>query len=128
MSETSVAILLVAFVLAGLFAARRLRGPKAPARQPPYLIALAALADGDEETAFKEFRNAVRLDSSNVDAYLRLGDLLRKRGDLERALQLHRELTLRRGLDADSEARVQESLCKAAAASADDLHSLSQSR
>jgi lipopolysaccharide biosynthesis regulator YciM len=111
-SETSVAILVVAFVLAGIFAARRLSRPKPGARQPPYLIALAALADGDEETAFREFRNAVRLDSSNVDAYLRLGDLLRKRGDLDRALQLHRELTLRRGLDPDAEARVQESLCR----------------
>ena len=112
MSETSVALLLVALILAGIVAARRLRRPGPGARRPPYLTALAALIDGDEETAFREFKNAVRLDSSNVDAYLRLGDLLRKRGDMDRALQLHRELTTRRGLDPETESRIQESLCK----------------
>jgi len=74
--------------------------------------ALAGLIDGDEETAFREFKNAVRLDSTNVDAYLRLGDLLRKRGDIDRAFQLHRELTTRRGLDPDTEARIQQALCR----------------
>ncbi|MFN8176422.1 MAG: tetratricopeptide repeat protein [bacterium] len=112
MSGTSVALLLVALVLGGIFAARRMRRPKVGGRRPPYLAALAALIDGDEETAFREFRNAVRLDSSNVDAYLRLGDLLRKRGDIDRAFQLHRELTTRRGLDPDTEARIQEALCR----------------
>jgi len=111
-SDSGVALLLVALVLAGIVAARRMRRPRPGARRPPYLVALSALIDGDEETAYREFRNAVRMDSSNVDAYLRLGDLLRGRGDLERALQLHRELTTRRGLDPDTEARVQESLCQ----------------
>lgn len=107
-----VALLLVVVVVAGVLAARRLRRPGPGTRRPPYLVALSAMIDGDEETAFREFRNAVREDSSNVDAYLRLGDLLRKRGDVDRALQLHRELTTRRGLEPDLEARVQESLCQ----------------
>ena len=112
MSETSVALLLVALVLAGILAARRMRRPRPGVRRPPYLAALAGLIDGDEETAFREFKNAVRLDSTNVDAYLRLGDLLRKRGDIDRAFQLHRELTTRRGLDPDTEARIQQALCR----------------
>jgi lipopolysaccharide biosynthesis regulator YciM len=111
-SDAAVALLLVALVLAGIVAARRFRRPRPGARRPPYLAALAALIDGDQETAYREFRNAVRQDSSNVDAYLRLGDLLRERGDIDRALQLHRELTTRRGLDGDTEARIQEALCR----------------
>lgn len=112
MSGELVALLLVVVVLAAVLAARRWRRPGPGAKRPPYLVALSAMIDGDEETAFREFRNAVREDSSNVDAYLRLGDLLRKRGDTDRALQLHRELTTRRGLDPQLEARVQESLCE----------------
>ena len=112
MSEPVVALLLVVVVFAGILLARRFRRPGPGTKRPPYLLALSAMIDGDEETAFREFKNAVRDDSSNVDAYLRLGDLLRKRGDVDRALQLHRELTTRRGLDPELEARVQESLCR----------------
>jgi lipopolysaccharide biosynthesis regulator YciM len=75
-------------------------------RRPPYLVALGALVDGDRELAFRELKAAVRMDSSNVDAYLRLGNLYRDHGDTERALQIHRELTTRRGLDEGTRSRV----------------------
>jgi lipopolysaccharide biosynthesis regulator YciM len=91
-----------------------LRGRRSSAkdRRPPYLVALGALIDGDKETAFTELKNAVRRDSSNVDAYLRLGDLFRERGDAERALHLHRELTARAGLDDLERARIHEALAR----------------
>ncbi|MCA9752476.1 MAG: tetratricopeptide repeat protein [bacterium] len=88
------------------------RRPNGRARRPPYLTALSALVDDDRETAFRELKNAVREDSTNADAYLRLGDLFRERGDLDRALQIHRELTTRRGLDEDLRARVAMSLAR----------------
>jgi tetratricopeptide (TPR) repeat protein len=81
-------------------------------RPPPYLVALGALADGDEPTAFEELKNAVRENSGNVDAYLRLGDLFRRRNDPERALHIHRELAVRKGLPRATESRIQESLCR----------------
>jgi lipopolysaccharide biosynthesis regulator YciM len=73
---------------------------------------LGALIDGDEDTAFRELKNAVQVDSSNVDAYLRLGDLFRKRGDAERALHLHRELATRGGLPKSVRSRVHEAICR----------------
>ena len=81
-------------------------------RPPPYIAALGALIDGDEETALAEFKNAVRLDSSNVDAYLRLGSLMRRRGDLERAFHLHRELSTRTAIPKSTMARVHEELSR----------------
>ncbi len=78
--------------------------------RPPYIVALGALADGDQESAFAQLKNAVRLDSTNVDAYLRLGDLFRQRSDAERAFQIHRELTTRSSLAAADRVRVQHSL------------------
>ncbi|MGQ0721606.1 MAG: tetratricopeptide repeat protein [Candidatus Eiseniibacteriota bacterium] len=81
-------------------------------KRPPYIAALGALVDGDEETAIAELKNAVREDSSNVDAYLRLGDLFRRRNDAERAYQLHRELASRPGLDRSDMARVQLALAR----------------
>jgi lipopolysaccharide biosynthesis regulator YciM len=108
------AILLAALALAAVAVAVWLWGrrPEGGDRRPPYHIAMAALVDDDKETAFRELKNAVRLDSSNVDAYLRLGDLFRERGDAERALQIHRELTTRSGLDANTRSRVLRALCR----------------
>jgi len=85
---------------------------KARARRPPYIVALGALVDGDEETALAELKAAVRQDTNNVDAYLRLGDLFRRRGDNERAYQLHRELASRPGLPKDEMAKVQTALSR----------------
>jgi lipopolysaccharide assembly protein B len=102
------AIALLSLVLRSILHRRPARGD----RRPPYLVALGALIDDEEEIAFAELRNAVRLDSSNVDAYLRLGTLLRRRGNTSRALQVHRELTARAGLDDDMRARIQRELCR----------------
>jgi len=108
----ALALAVLVGVLAAVVAAV-LRGQRArEGRRPPYLVALGALADGDEETAFLELKNAVRADTGNVDAYLRLGDLMRRRKDPERALHLHRELAVRKGLSRESLARIHESLCR----------------
>ncbi|MDP6462071.1 MAG: hypothetical protein QF904_04660 [Gemmatimonadota bacterium] len=103
----AVALGIVAFIGAKSWSAfRRNRAD----RTPPYILALRALADGDDETALTQFREAAREGSGGVDAYLRLGELFRQRGDARRAFQVHRELTTRRGLSRTVRARVQRSL------------------
>jgi lipopolysaccharide biosynthesis regulator YciM len=70
-------------------------------RQPDdrlYIEALRALLDNRDEEAFSKFREVVAGDSSNIDAYLRLGDILKKYGKADKALQVHRDLTLRHNL------------------------------
>ncbi len=63
-----------------------------------YIEGLRALLDGRDEWAFSRFRDVVAEDSSNIDAYLRIGGILRKYGKPDKALQVHRDLTLRHGL------------------------------
>ena len=60
-----------------------------------YVQALVDLLNGDDVGAFAKLRQVVAEDSSNIDAYLRLGKILREHGKPERALQVHRDLTLR---------------------------------
>jgi len=70
-------------------------------RQPVsslYVEALVALLDGKQESAFTKLRQVVADDSNNIDAYLRLGQILRENNQPDRALQVHRDLTLRSGL------------------------------
>ena len=63
-----------------------------------YIEALQDLLDGNQGTAFSKLRQVVAEDSNNLDAYLRLGQILRENKRPERALQVHKDLTLRGGL------------------------------
>ncbi len=80
------------------------RSKKKPLETPQenYILGLKALLQGQNDDAYRFFKNAVSGDTENVDAYLRLGELLRKRGAVERAYHIHWELSLRRNLT-DSE-------------------------
>jgi lipopolysaccharide assembly protein B len=71
---------------------RKGKDPKA------YIEGLRALLDGHDEKAFGCFRDVVAEDSNNIDAYLRIGGILRKYGKPDKALQVHRDLTLRHGI------------------------------
>lgn len=71
-----------------------------------YVEALKDLLDGRQESAFSKLRQAVAEDSTNLDAYLRLGRILRDHKKPDRALQVHKDLTLRRGLDPKQKAAV----------------------
>ncbi len=105
-----VAILVAAAILVVVWGVRSRRGPRDA--RPPYILALSALADGDPASALEEFKNAVRIDSTNVDAYLRLGDLFRDRGEPERGHQIHRELATRHKLSTGLRSKIHLSLCR----------------
>ena len=63
-----------------------------------YLDALRNLLDGKHEAAFTKLRQVIAEDTANIDAYLRLGQILREHNRADRALQVHKDLTLRFGL------------------------------
>ncbi|MEK7317386.1 MAG: tetratricopeptide repeat protein, partial [Candidatus Eisenbacteria bacterium] len=92
----AVAGLLGAIGYAAWLLSRDAAGPK-PIPDPPYERALGALLNGDREEAIRALLETVRQDSGNVDATIHLGNLLREKGDAERASRLHRELTVRAG-------------------------------
>jgi lipopolysaccharide biosynthesis regulator YciM len=66
-----------------------------------YFEALRDLLDGRQESAFTKLRQVVAEDASNLDAYLRLGQILRENNQPDRALQVHRDLTHRPDLTRD---------------------------
>jgi lipopolysaccharide biosynthesis regulator YciM len=75
-----------------------------------YLEALKEMIRGDEESAFRLLKRVVGEDTGNIDAYLKLGDILRRRGDLAAALQIHRHLTVRTDLNAQTRKELLKSL------------------
>lgn len=72
----------------------------------PYLEALIALLENNEETAMKKLKETLNLDTNLVDAYIRLGNLYRKKGDCSRAIQIHQSLTVRPTLKKEEEKKV----------------------
>ena len=86
---------------------RRRRGGK---RRSRYIDALYALIEGRREDAFVLLSQAVKNGEEAVDAYIQLGDLMREKGQAEKALQLHRGLTVRKGLVYEDEKAIQLSI------------------
>src|SRR4030066_876652 len=78
--------------------------------QEIFVEGLMALASGNHKVAYQKFRSVVQQDTENVDAYLMLGNLLRQRGKAEKALQIHKELTIRPSLTEAKRIQVQKSL------------------
>ncbi|HUV37434.1 MAG TPA: tetratricopeptide repeat protein [Patescibacteria group bacterium] len=107
------AVLILAILL--WFQRTRRRG----SRRSAYIDALYALIDGRRDDALQLLTNAVRNGESDVDAYLQLGNLLREKNKPEKALQLHRGLSVRRDLGYEDEKRIQLAI-------ADDLASLNK--
>lgn len=75
-----------------------------------YIEGLRSIISGDDQNAFVKLRQAVDRDTENIDAYLKMGDLFRNKGMTEKALQIHRELTLRRDIPAGLRNEVNRSL------------------
>jgi lipopolysaccharide biosynthesis regulator YciM len=91
-------LLLLLLVLAAyLIYERIISGSKKP-ESTTYIDALRDLLDDRQEAAFTKLRQVVAEDANNLDAYLRLGRILRENNQPQRALQVHKDLTLRSGL------------------------------
>ena len=63
-----------------------------------YQESLTLLLEGRREEALTKLKKAVRESPDNVDAWLTLGNLLRERGDVEKAMQIHRNLLVKKRL------------------------------
>jgi lipopolysaccharide biosynthesis regulator YciM len=75
-----------------------------------YYAGLRALVRQEHEAAFSHFKQAVSEDSQNIDAYLRIGDLLRERGQAKKALSIHLDLAQRAGLGKEESQAVRRAL------------------
>jgi lipopolysaccharide biosynthesis regulator YciM len=93
-----VAVVVVAAAFFWYLGVRRARSKKRAAEETPYRTGLDALIAGDSEAALRHLTQAVRDDPRNVDAYVKLGNILRERGQVRQAVQIHRELLVKRKL------------------------------
>jgi lipopolysaccharide biosynthesis regulator YciM len=75
-------------------------------RRPLYTEALMDLLDGRKADALARLKETVNADSENVDAYLRLAQLLMEQGETERANRIYQMLAVRRNLSARDEQKV----------------------
>jgi lipopolysaccharide biosynthesis regulator YciM len=102
-----VCLVIVVLIVAGL---RRRKTVRSAEKRDPYRMGLNALIAGDRETAFKHLTATVRSDPRNLDAYLKLGSLLRERGQIRQAIQLHKELLVKRKLPEGARLEILENL------------------
>ncbi|MFC1545340.1 tetratricopeptide repeat protein [Gemmatimonadota bacterium] len=81
-----------------LIIAGRRRAEAARNERDPYVEGLRHLVDGETDFAYMRLKEAVEADTSNIDAYILLGDILRNKGNGDRALKVHRDVTIRSDL------------------------------
>lgn len=103
-------ILIIAAGFAYIYVQRKERTRTAPVT--PYAEGLRAQLDGDRAKAIQKLREVVAADTSNVDAYLRLGTLFAESGDTLRAIKVHRSLTFRADLTTGQKIEVYRSLAE----------------
>jgi lipopolysaccharide assembly protein B len=90
----------------------------------PYTEGLLAVLQGDRLRAIQKLRETVASDSTNIDAYLRLGSLFAEMGDLSRAIKVHRTLTLRADLKTSQKIEVYRALAKEYTLTSDSARTL----
>lgn len=83
---------------------------KKKAESELYVEALKDLLDNKQESAFTKLRQVVAEDSTNLDAYLLLGKILRDHKKPQQALQVHKDMTLRTDLNAEDKTKVLKEL------------------
>lgn len=103
-------ILIIAAIFAYIYVQRRERTRTSPVT--PYAEGLRAVLDGDRAKAIQKLREVVSADTSNIDAYLRLGTLFAESGDTPRAIKVHRSLTFRADLTTVQKVEVYRALAE----------------
>ena len=81
----------------GWFLGRRSLSPRSirPELPSQYYRGLNFLLDGRPDVAVDAFINALEVNSDTLETHIALGNLLRKRGEVDRAIRIHQNLLAR---------------------------------
>jgi lipopolysaccharide biosynthesis regulator YciM len=101
---TEVLLTLSVVAVLGAFFAWLNRKRKKRAARSPYLDALHLLLDNRTDEALEKLKRTVRVDTDNIMAYIKLGDIFRLKGYPVRASKIHRNLLLRTTLTEEESA------------------------
>jgi lipopolysaccharide biosynthesis regulator YciM len=105
-------LILVAVASGGVAYYMDRHGRGVVSRITPYTEGLRAILEADPTRAIQKLKETVATDTTNVDAYVRLGTLYADTGDLQRAIKIHRSLTLRADLTAKQKLEVYRALAQ----------------
>jgi lipopolysaccharide biosynthesis regulator YciM len=86
------------FIAAAVWLVRGRRESVVDRATDPYIEGLKLLIDGKGDEAFLRLQQAIVGGGAPTDAYIRIGRMLRERGDPSRALQIHKSLTIKADL------------------------------
>lgn len=75
-----------------------------------YLAGFTYVLSDDPDAAIAELSKAAQLNTQTLETYFALGALFRRKGELDRAIRLHRNILLRPGLGAQVRRRAQLAL------------------
>jgi lipopolysaccharide biosynthesis regulator YciM len=75
-----------------------------------YLLGLKYMVEGENRRAVEMFKEAVRHNSSNIDAYIKLGVILRNENLYKNAIRIHKDLLLREKLTPELKTEVKYNL------------------
>ena len=76
----------------------RLKPNKKTGTKELYSEGLDMMINGMQRSAYNNFKKIVDMDTNNIKAYLRLGQVLRESGNATNALKIHKGLTIRQNL------------------------------
>ena len=94
-------LLLPTAAVGGWIMAKRDRNPASGAKKLPeaYFKGLSFLLNDQPDKALRLFLEVVEVDSETVEMHLALGNLFRRRGEIERATRIHQNLVARSDLE-----------------------------
>lgn len=94
---TIIAILLLILIIAGVNFKSQVRIRRRWVSDE-YTEGLKLILLGQKKQALEKLRLAALKDTSNLDAYLKIGEILRENGKIENAIKIHRQLIVRKDL------------------------------
>ncbi|MFT4767363.1 MAG: lipopolysaccharide biosynthesis regulator YciM [Glaciecola sp.] len=101
MNETLVFLLLFSAVASGWWLGRRSLSSSANSSSGPpsqYYRGLNYLLDGRPDGAVDQFISALEVNSETLETHIALGNVLRRRGEVDRAIRIHQNLLARPNL------------------------------
>jgi len=106
--------LLIAVAIGWYLGNRRLKRKdrRNQALPPAYLSGLDHLIDNRTEEAIESFIHALEVNSDNLPAHIALAKLLRRKGDIDRAVQIHERMLKRKDLSVYDRQRVKLALAR----------------
>ncbi|RKY76306.1 hypothetical protein DRQ07_10540, partial [candidate division KSB1 bacterium] len=95
---TTAYYIITAFILILVFISILVLIRKKRKSSAPYTEALHCFIEGDRDSALELLKKAVKEDTENVMAYILLGNIIREKGNPQKAIKIHRNLLVRSNL------------------------------